>query len=77
MITSSLSKDITITKGPTVIRTIFFKRNSSLSTVGDKYSVTRACNTFASLITSIQSLEPSLYWFKISDNGIGSLCELF
>ena len=59
------------------IRTDFFKRNSSLSAVGDKYSFTRAHNALASLITSIQSLEPLSYWYNISDNGIDSLCELF
>ena len=71
------SEDVTMTKSPTGIRTILFKRNSSLSTVGDKYSFTRARNALASLITSIQSLEPPSYWYNISDNSIGSLCELF
>ena len=75
---SSLSiEDITATKSPTGIRINLFKRNSSLSTVGDKYSFTRARNALTSLITSIQSLEPLSYWYNISDNSIGSLCELF
>ena len=43
----------------------------------DKYSFTRARNALVSLITSIKTLEPPSYWYNISDNGIGSLCELF
>ena len=77
MISSLSSEDITATKSPTGIRTNLFKRNSALSTVGDKHSFTRARNALASLITSIQSLEPPSYWYNISDNSIGSLCELF
>ena len=78
VISSSLSsEDITVTKSLTGIRTNLFKRNSSLSTVGDKYSFTRARNALDSLITSIQSLEPPSYWYNISDNSICSLCELF
>ena len=30
-----------------------------------------------SLIASIESLEHTSHWYNISDNGIGSLCELF
>ena len=75
---SSLSSvDITVTKSPTGIRANLFKRNSSLSTVGDKYSLTRARNALASLIMSIQNLEPPSYWYNISHTSIGSLCELF
>ena len=78
VISSSLSsKDITMTKSSTVIRTIVFKRNSSLTTVGDKYSFARDLDTLASFITTIQSLEPPSYCYNISDNGIVSLCELF
>ena len=54
VMSSSLSyKDITVTKSPTGIRSNLFKRNISLSTVGDKYSYTRVRNALASLITSI------------------------
>ena len=49
----------------------------SLSTVGDKYSFTRARNALALLISSIDSLESPSYWYNISDNGMASLCELF
>ena len=54
-----------------------FKSNSLLPVVDDKYSFTRARNALVSLITSIKSLEPLSYWYSISDNDIGSLCELF
>ena len=77
MSSSLSSEDISVTKSLTGIRTNLFKRNSSLSTVGDKYSFTRAHNALASLIKSIQSLEPPSYWYNISDNSICSLCELF
>ena len=77
MSSSLSSEDITVTKSPTGIRTNLFKRNSSLYTMSDKYSFTRARNVLYSLITSIQSLEPLSYWYNISDNSIGSLCELF
>ena len=71
------SKDSTVKKGSIGIRTHLFKINSSLSTVSDKYSFTRARNTLDSLITSIRSLEPPSYWYNISDNDKGSSCELF
>ena len=77
MNSSLLSKDITVTKCPPFTRTNLFKRNISLSTVDDKFSFTRARNALVSLITSIKSLEPPSYWYSISDNGTGSLCELF
>jgi len=74
---SLLSKDVTVTKCPPFTRTNLFQRNISLSTGHDKYSVTRAHNALVLLITSIESLESPSYWYSISDNGIGSLCELF
>ena len=77
MSSSLSSKDITVTKDPTGIRTYLFNMNSSLSTMNHKYSFTRARNVLASLITSIQRLEHPLYWHNISDNSIGSVCELF
>ena len=77
MNSSLSSKDITVTKHPLVISTNLFKRNISLPTVNDKYSFTRARNVLASLITSIEILEPPSYWYNVSDNGKGSLCELF
>ena len=54
-----------------------FKSNISLPTVDDKHSFTRFRNELDLLITSIESLEPPSYWYSISDNGKGSLYELF
>ena len=77
MNSSSLSKDVTVTKCPAFTRTNLFQRSISLPIVDDKYSFTRVRNALVSLITSIESLESPSYWYSISDNGIGSLCELF
>ena len=64
-------------KCPPVMCTNLFKSNSSIHVVGDKYSFTRACNAMASLIASIKSLKPPSYWYDLSYNSKGSLCELF
>ena len=79
MNSSLSSKYITVTKCPPLIHTNLFKRNIPLPIVDDKYSFTRARNTLALLITSIESLEPPSYWYNISNNGKGkgSLCALF
>ena len=77
MNSSLLSKDVIVTKCPLFIRTNLFKRNIPLSTVDDTYSFTMVRNALVSLITSIKSLEPPLYWYSIFDNGIGSVCKLF
>ena len=66
-----------MTKSPAVVRINLFESNSSLSIVGDKYSFVRVRDTLVLLISSIESLEPPSYWYNISDNGMGSLCELF
>ena len=77
MISSLSSKDITVTKCPPVIHTNLFKSNSSLPAVYDKYLFTRARNALASLIASIESIETPSYWYNLSDNSKGGLCELF
>ena len=77
MTSSLLSKDITVKVGPANLSSNLLKRNISLSTVGDKDSFTRARNALALLISSIDSLESPSYWYNLSDNGMGSLCELF
>ena len=77
MDSSLSSKDDTVTKCCRFARTKLSQSNIPLSIVNDKYSFTRACNALVSLITSIESLESPSYWYNISDNGIGSLCELF
>ena len=77
MTSSLLSKDNTVSSGQANLSSNLCKRNISLSTVSDKYSFTRARNTLALLISSIDSLESQSYWYNISDNGMGSLCEIF
>ena len=72
-----LSKDDTLTKCPYFVRTKLRQSNIPLPVVDDKYSFTRDRNALVSLITSIESLEPPSHWYKISEKGIGSLCELF
>ena len=66
-----------MTKCRRFVRTKVRQSNITLPIVDDKYSFTRSRIVLVSLITSIESLEPPSYWYNISDNGIGSLCELF
>ena len=73
MNSSLSSKDISVTRYRPIICTSVCKSNSSLPVVNDKYSFTRTRNTFASLITSIESLEPLSWWFLLLNNGKGSL----
>ena len=77
MNSSLSSKDARVTRYPPFIRTNFLQRNKPLPPVDDKYSFTRARNALVLLIMSIESLEPPSYWYNLSSNGIGSLCELF
>ena len=77
MNSSLSSKDITVTKCPTVIHRNLFKRNISLPTVYDEYSFTRARNALALLLTSIESLESPSCWYNTPDNGKGNLGDLF
>ena len=77
MNSSLSSKDDNVTKCRRFVRTKLRQSNIPLPIMDDKYSFTRARNALVSLITSIESLEPSSHWCNISDNGIGSLCELF
>ena len=72
-----LSKNDTVTKCRRFVRTKLRQSNIILPIMDDKYSFTRSRNALVSLIVSIESLEPPLYWYNISDNGIGSLCEFF
>ena len=71
------SKNDTMTKCPHFVRTKLRQSNITLPIVDDKYSFTRARNALVSLITSTEILEPPSYRYDISNNGIGSLCELF
>ena len=77
MNSSLSSKDDTVTKSRRFVRTRLRQSTIPLPIVDDKYSFTRARNALVSLITSIESLESPSHWYKISDNGISSLCELF
>ena len=77
MNSSLSSKYDTVTKYRRFVRTKLRQSNIPLPIVDDKYSFTRARNALVSLITSIESLEPPSHWYNISDNSIGSLCELF
>ena len=70
-------QDGTVKKSPYFVRTKLCQSNITLPIVDDKYSFTRARNALVDLITSIESLEPPSYWYTLSDDGIGSLCELF
>ena len=75
---NSLSyQDGTVKKSPYFVNTKLRQSNITLPIVDDKYSFTRARDALVDLITSIESLEPPSYWYNISDNGIGSLCEFF
>ena len=77
MSSSLSSKDDTVTKCRRFVRTKLHQSNITLPIVDDKYSFTRTRNALVSLITLIESLEPQSYWYNISNNGIGSLYELF
>ena len=77
MSSSLSSKDDTVTKCRRFVRTKLRQSKVTLPIVDDKYYFTRARNALVALITSIESLEPPSYWYNISDNGIGNLCELF
>ena len=76
MSSSLFPQDVTVTRCRPIVHTNVFKSDSSLSVVDINYSFTRACNALASLITSIESLESPPFWYNLSDNGTGSVCEL-
>ena len=66
-----------VKKSPYFVRTKLRQSNIPLPIVNDKYSSTRARNALVALISSIESLESKSYWYNITENSIGSLCELF
>ena len=76
MSSSLFPQDVTVTRCRPIVHTNLFMSNISLPVVDDTYSFTRTHNTFVSLITSIENFEPPSLWYKLSDNGKGSLCEL-
>ena len=71
MNSSLSSKDIYVTRSWPIIRTNLFKSNSSLPVVDGEYSLRRTRHALASLITSIESLEPPSYWYNLLNNGKG------
>ena len=71
------SQDDTVKKSPYFVRTKLRQSNIPLPIVNDKYSFSRARNALVALISSIESLEPTSYWYNITENSIGSVCELF
>ena len=77
MNSSLLSKDVSVTKSSYFVDTNLFQSNISLPIVDGICSFTRVRNALVSLLTSIESLEPPSYWYNTSENGKGSLCELF
>ena len=61
---------------PTVIHKSLQENNNSLPIVGDRYTSTRTCDAFASLIMSIQAFDPPSCWYNLSSNNDGSFFQL-
>ena len=61
---SILPKNITATRCRPIVCTNLFRSNISLPVVDNKYSFTSVRNSLASLITSIESLEPPSCWYN-------------
>ena len=77
MTSSTLSKDITVTKFPLIADRIPFKSNFSLPVNCYNYSIARTRNKFDSFLISFKNFNPPCFWCKLSNNNAGSLCELF
>ena len=73
---SLFSKDTRVTKCQTHIHQNLQDNTNSLPIVGDRYSSTRTRDAFASLIIPIQDFDPPSYWYNLSSNKDGSLCQL-
>ena len=70
---NSLScQDGTVKKSPYFVNTKLRQSNITLPIVDDNYSFTRARNVLVLLIYSIDRLESPSYWYKVSENGMGS-----
>ena len=72
---SLYSKDARVIKWQLITHTSLQDKNISL--VGDRYSRTRIRNTFASLMMSIEASDSPSYWYDLSSNNEGRLCQLF
>ena len=73
---SLLSADTRVSKCPTTTRTNLQGSTNSLAIVGDRNNSTRTRDAFASLIISIQSYNSPSFWYNLSSNNEGSLCQL-
>ena len=73
---SLFSKDTRVTKCHTHIHPNLQDNINSLPIVGDRYSKTRTRDVFASLIASIQAFDLPSYWYNLSSNKVGSMCQL-
>ena len=76
MMRSVYSLDNYVTKRRPVARTPFKKSNRLRSIVRDNYSLTRTRSDFASLIMSIENLNPPLFWCNLSNSSKDSMYEL-
>ena len=73
---SLYSKGTRVTKCRVITHTNLQENNNLVSTVGDMYSTTRTRNAFASLIMSIQAYDSPSFWYNLSSNNEGSVCQL-
>ena len=73
---SLLSIDARVRKCPTITRTNLQCSINSLAIVGDRYNSTRTRDTFDSLIISIQVYDSPSYWYNLSSNNEGGVCQL-
>ena len=73
---SLYSQNNTATKCRPITCTNLRESNFSLPIVDDSCSSTRTHNIFASQTVSIESDDPPSYWYNVSSNNEGSVCEL-
>ena len=73
---SLLSTDARVKKCPTTTSTNLQGSTNSLAIAGDRYNGTRTRNPFASLIMSIQAYDSPSFWYNLSSNNEGCLCQL-
>ena len=76
MMSSLLSEDVTVENWSTINDSISFKSNNSLPVTCDNYTLPWTRYAFASLLVSFQHSDPPTYWYKMSNDYYGSLCEL-
>ena len=74
---SLLFTDARVRKCPITSRTNWKGSINSQAIVGDRYDSTRTRDAFASLIVSIQAYDSPPFWYNLSSNNEGSVCQLF